>query len=84
MARDEAAALAEYGAQFRADVETFVSMEAVQACISAGVRERGAERASEYFAFVDPSGGSSDSMTVAIGHAAGDGKTLHHGCSTRA
>jgi hypothetical protein len=68
MARDEAAALAEYGAQFRTDVETFVSMEAVQACISAGVRERGADRASEYMCFVDPSGGSVDSMTLCVSH----------------
>lgn len=33
---DEASAAAEYGAQFRRDVETFVSREAVEACVMRG------------------------------------------------
>ena len=37
---DPASAAAEYGAEFRTDVETFVSREAVEACVSLGVRER--------------------------------------------
>ena len=38
--RDPAWAAAEYGAQFRSDVQSFVSREAVEACVSLGVRER--------------------------------------------
>ena len=71
MERDAAAASAEYLAQFRTDVESFISREAVEACISLSVHERPSERAHSYVAFVDPSGGSSDSMTLAIAHTEG-------------
>ena len=40
MERDPAWAAAEYGAQFRSDIESFVSREAVEACVALGVRER--------------------------------------------
>jgi hypothetical protein len=66
--RDPASAQAEYGAQFRTDIESFVSLEVVRACISAGLFERPPERSIAYAAFCDPSGGSSDSMTLAIAH----------------
>lgn len=72
MSRDPAAARAEYFAEFRTDVESFVSLEAVRACVTAGVRERPADRQWRYVAFVDPSGGSSDSMTLAIAHKEGN------------
>jgi hypothetical protein len=39
MAGDPARALAEYGAQFRTDIEAFLSREAVEACVRLGVRE---------------------------------------------
>jgi hypothetical protein len=66
--RDEAAASAEYLAQFRRDIESFVSVEAVRACVSQGLFERSYESAKSYLAFVDPSGGSADSMTLCVGH----------------
>ncbi|MGM5051336.1 terminase large subunit domain-containing protein [Tardiphaga sp. 604_B6_N1_1] len=67
--RDPASAAAEYGAQFRSDIEAFVSREAVQACVSTGVFERAREPDISYSAFIDPSGGSGkDSFTLAIGH----------------
>ena len=66
--RDPASAAAEYGAEFRSDVESFVNREAVEACVSVGVRERQPISGVTYSAFVDPSGGSADSMTLAIGH----------------
>jgi hypothetical protein len=69
MAEDPARAAAEYLAQFRSDLQAFVLREAVDACISVGVRERPPTRGTAYFAFVDPSGGSADSFTAAIGHA---------------
>jgi len=67
-ARDPASAQAEYGAQFRSDIESFVSREAVEACITPAVRERPPLPNVRYFAFTDPSGGTSDSFTLAIGH----------------
>jgi hypothetical protein len=63
---------AEYGAQFRNDIESFVSREAVEACVTPGVRERPPVSDVRYSAFVDPSGGSADSMTLAIGHRLDD------------
>jgi len=68
MERDPASAAAEYGAQFRSDIESFVNRESVEACVSVGVRERAPMPGVRYSAFVDPSGGSADSMTLAIGH----------------
>jgi hypothetical protein len=44
----------------------------VLACVSSGVRERPPVLDEYYSAFVDPSGGSSDSMTLAIGHRQGE------------
>jgi hypothetical protein len=37
--RDPCSGAAEYGAQFRSDVESFVNRAAVEACVSVGVRE---------------------------------------------
>lgn len=71
MERDAASAAAEYGAEFRADIESFVSRDAVEAVVSPGVIERAPLMGVRYFAFVDPSGGSADSMTMAIGHKEG-------------
>ena len=69
--RDPASAAAEYGAEFRADIESFVAREAVEACVDAGLHERAALSEIQYSAFVDPSGGSADSMTLAIAHKEG-------------
>jgi len=66
--RDEASARAEYLGQFRSDIESFISIEAVQACVSGSVLERAPSASWRYFAFVDPSGGSADSMTLAVAH----------------
>ena len=66
--RDYAAASAEYLAEFRSDIESFVSREAVEACITPDVRERQPVPNIQFQAFVDPSGGSADSFTLAIGH----------------
>jgi hypothetical protein len=68
MERDQASALAEFGAEFRRDIESFVSIEAVNACVCLNERERAPKPGLNYVAFADPSGGSNDSMTLAIGH----------------
>ena len=70
--RDPASAEAEYGAEFRTDIESFIGIEAIRDCIEEGMRERAADRWCRYTGFVDPSGGSADSMTLAIAHREGD------------
>lgn len=74
--RDAASAGAEFGAVFRSDIEAFVSLEVVEGCIDPGVRERPRSYAVHYRAFVDPSGGSNDAMTLAIAHGEGDTAVL--------
>jgi hypothetical protein len=66
--RDPASASAEYGAQFRNDIASFVTREAVEGCVSPQVLERPRVPGVIYAGFADPSGGSSDSMTLAIAH----------------
>lgn len=70
-AEDPASAAAEFGAEFRTDVEGFVTREAVDAVVSPGVYERAPLSSVTYHGFVDPSGGSKDSFTLAIGHMEG-------------
>jgi hypothetical protein len=69
---DPAAASSEYDAQFRDDIAAFVSREIVHACTVPGRFEVPPMPNCKYHAFVDPSGGSADSMTLAISHAVGD------------
>jgi hypothetical protein len=71
--KDPVSAAAEYDAQFRSDIEGFVSTEAVDACVDAGIKERPYDRKYSYAAFVDPSGGATDSFTLALAHR--EGKT---------
>jgi hypothetical protein len=70
-ARDDASASAEYGAEFRKDIESFVSLESIAACVVADRLELPPMAGIEYQGFVDPSGGSQDSFTLAIAHAEG-------------
>lgn len=65
---DPDAAAAEYGAEFRKDIESFVSREVLEAVIIPGRQELPASSLLHYEAFVDPSGGSQDSFTLAIAH----------------
>lgn len=65
---DPSSAAAEYGAQFRRDIETFISRETVEACVVPGRIELPWHPSISYVGFVDPSGGSQDSMTWAIAH----------------
>ena len=61
---------AAYTAEFRGDIETFVSLEVLNRCTNS-IGERLPEWSKSYAAFVDPSGGSNDSMTLAVAHAEG-------------
>lgn len=70
--RDPAVAMAEYGGEFRTDVEALITPEVIEQCVDFGVRERPYSSAQRYYGFVDPSGGSADAMTLAIAHTEGD------------
>jgi hypothetical protein len=71
--RDPASASSEYDAQFRSDISEFVSLEVLEACTPDGLFEIPPASNVSYTAFCDPSGGSSDSMTLAISHLDHDG-----------
>jgi len=51
--------------------ESYISRDAIEACVSVDVRERPPLPNISYRAFVDPSGGRSDGMTLAIAHREG-------------
>jgi hypothetical protein len=65
---DPGSADAEYGANFRSDIAEFVSLAVLEACTADGLFEIPPVRNTAYLAFCDPSGGSSDAMTLAIAH----------------
>ena len=65
--KDRTRATAEYLAEFRTDVEGFVALEVVEGCVG-DHREMLPAAGVTYRAFVDPSGGSEDAMTLAVAH----------------
>ena len=73
---DDAAASAEYGACFRRDLERYISQEAVAAVTVPGRLFNEPADGVTYAAFVDPSGGSQDSMTLGIAHKDGRGRAV--------
>jgi hypothetical protein len=62
---------AEYLSEFRSDIEGYVALEVVQACVG-DYREMLPASSTKYFGYVDPSGGSEDSFTLAIAHRLDD------------
>jgi hypothetical protein len=73
---DAEAGRAEWTAEFRGDLESYVSREAVEAAIVPGRHELLPSPWQEHVAFVDPSGGSKDSMTLAIAHGDDAGRAV--------
>jgi hypothetical protein len=71
-AEDPAKADAEYGGNFRSDVEAFLSQETVEGVTITGRRELPPLSGGRHFAWTDPSGGAVDSFTLGIGHMEGD------------
>ena len=75
-ADDPARAAAEYGGEFRTDLDAYVGIEVVDACTEFGCYERAPAMRTQrlvYTAFVDAAGGSGqDSMTLAIAHKEGE------------
>ena len=70
---DPERASAEFGAQFRSDIVAFITREAVEDCLARDVREIPPGGGITYVGHVDPSGGSADSMTLAIAHMDANG-----------
>jgi hypothetical protein len=72
---DESSAKAEFLAEFRTDIESLIDRETITALVVPGRVGLPPVPRISYSAFVDPSGGSADSMTLAISHEA-DGKII--------
>jgi hypothetical protein len=66
--RDSISANSEYFAEFRSDIAAFVDLAVLEACTADGLFEIPPMSGTAYVAFCDPSGGSSDAMTLAIAH----------------
>jgi hypothetical protein len=73
---DPASAAAEYLAEFRTDVETFIAREVIEAATVSGRHELPRASGAYYVAFCDPSGGSADAFTLAIAHRDKDGRAI--------
>lgn len=73
---DPDAARSEWDAEFRDDISDFLTRVAVEACVDDEVHERPVDLSKHYVGFCDPSGGSSDSMTLAIAHKEGSTSIL--------
>ena len=73
---DPEAASAEYMAEFRNDISAFISRDAIEGAVSRGITVRAPLDGVNYCGFVDPSGGSSDSMAMGIGHREGERAVL--------
>ena len=63
LVRDPSAAAAEYLAEYRSDIESFITREVIDALIVPGRFELPPGRRN-YHAWVDPSGGSGDSHDI--------------------
>ena len=73
---DPEAGASEYLAEFRRDISAFVSREAIDAAVIPGRLELQRVLGVRYFGFIDPSGGSADSFSLAIAHREDDRAVL--------
>jgi len=69
---DYSAAKAEWLAEFREDLETFLQTEIIEAAVIPGRWQLPQIEGVNYIAFCDPSGGRVDSFTLAITHKDGE------------
>jgi hypothetical protein len=74
LARDPAAARAEWLAEWRDDIAAYLPREMIESLVDDGVLVRPPVPGTRYHAFADPSGGVSDSFTCGIAHAEGTNK----------
>jgi hypothetical protein len=73
---DHARARAEWDAEWREDIEGFLSLEVIEAAVVPGRFELPKLQDVTYSAFIDPSGGRQDSFTLAICHKEDGGKIV--------
>jgi hypothetical protein len=73
---DPSAASAEYLAEFRSDIENFIVREVIDSAVIPDRHELPPTSGVVYTGFCDPSGGSSDSMTLAIAHRDKEGRAI--------
>lgn len=74
--RDPEMASAEYGAQFRADIASYIDRDVIESLIDPGVAERPYDQRIRYYGAVDPSGGAVDSFTLSISHKDENGNAV--------
>jgi hypothetical protein len=73
MAKDPVRNAAEYGGQFRQDLEAFISRDALEACVAKGVVSRAYDASRSYTAFIDNASGSgADRTAMSIVHMDGN------------
>jgi len=65
---DPARARSEYLSEFRGDIESYLGIDDIERITAKGIRSRPYNSGFNYSAFIDPSGGRVDSMTLAIAH----------------
>jgi hypothetical protein len=70
--RDPAVGRAEWLAEWREDLSSYLDRALIEAAVDVGVAARPRIPNVTYHAFCDPSGGSSDSMALAVAHREGD------------
>ncbi len=73
---DHARAKAEWDAEWREDIEGFLSLEVIEAAVVPGRFELPKLHDITYSAFIDPSAGRQDSFTLAIAHREESGKIV--------
>ena len=73
---DPQAARAEWEAEWRDDIEAFISAELIDAVTIPGRFELPRILDAQYFGFIDPSGGRNDSFTLGITHRGGEGRII--------
>jgi hypothetical protein len=73
---DPAAARANWLAEWRDDLSTFIDRELIESLVDRGVLVRPPVQGVHYKAFADPSGGRGDSFTLGVSHAEGDAVVL--------
>jgi hypothetical protein len=66
--KDPSAAGAEWDAQFRSDIESFLTLDAIEAC-AVVPGELPPDVGTVYHGFVDPSGGRADAFTLCLAHS---------------
>lgn len=66
--KDPVAARAEFDAEFREDLETYLSIDEIKAVTNTDIPMITPQPDIRYMAFTDPSGGKSDSFTLGIAH----------------